>query len=74
MKELGKRSAGKPHAAFDVAGAGNGKREFTAPVFDPTLEEPTSVMELAYSTICGGKIHECTRTANYGLIKTPCIF
>jgi hypothetical protein len=36
MKVLGKRSAGKPHAAFDVAGAGNGKLEFTAPVLDPT--------------------------------------
>ncbi|MEA1962062.1 MAG: hypothetical protein U9N81_12480, partial [Bacillota bacterium] len=24
-KRLGKRSAGKPHAAFDVAGVGNGK-------------------------------------------------
>jgi hypothetical protein len=23
MKQAGKRSAGKPHAAFDVAGAGN---------------------------------------------------
>jgi hypothetical protein len=23
MKQTGKRSAGKPHAAFDVAGAGN---------------------------------------------------
>ena len=37
MKVLGKRSAGKPHAAFDVAGSGNGKLEFTAPVLDPTL-------------------------------------
>ena len=37
MKVLGKRSAGKPHAAFDVAGAGNGKIEFTAPVLDPTV-------------------------------------
>jgi hypothetical protein len=36
MKILGKRSAGKPHAAFDVAGAGNGKIEFTAPVLDST--------------------------------------
>jgi hypothetical protein len=24
MKPTGERSAGKPHAAFDVAGAGNG--------------------------------------------------
>lgn len=39
MKVLGKRSAGKPHAAFDEAGAGNGKLEFTAPVFDPTCEK-----------------------------------
>ena len=36
MKVLGKRSAGKPHAAFDAAGAGNGEMVFTAPVFDPT--------------------------------------
>jgi len=25
VKRVGKRSAGKPHAAFDVAGAGNGE-------------------------------------------------
>ncbi len=30
VKPLGKRSAGKPHAAFDVAGAGNGATD------DPT--------------------------------------
>ena len=38
-KVLGERSAGNPHAAFDVAGAGNGELEFTAPVLDPTGEE-----------------------------------
>jgi hypothetical protein len=27
MKSLGQRSAGKPHAALDVAGAGNGTTE-----------------------------------------------
>src|SRR5258708_33776121 len=26
MKQMGERSAGNPHAAFDVAGAGNGAR------------------------------------------------
>ena len=34
MKRVGKRSAGKPHAAFDEAGAGNG---LTAPALDPTI-------------------------------------
>jgi len=32
-KHVGKRSAGKLHAAFDEAGAGNG---LTAPALDPT--------------------------------------
>lgn len=36
MKLLGKRNAGKPHVAFDEAGAGNvGKTN--APVLDPTV-------------------------------------
>ena len=38
MKSLGQRSAGKPHAALDVAGAGNGPMGY-APVLDPTDEE-----------------------------------
>ncbi|HUU17080.1 MAG TPA: hypothetical protein VMW72_08030 [Sedimentisphaerales bacterium] len=36
MKHIGKRSAGKPHADFDEAGAGNG---LTAPALDPTPDE-----------------------------------
>ena len=36
MKQIGKRSAGKLHAAFDETGAGNG---LTAPALDPTTEE-----------------------------------
>jgi len=40
-KHIGKRSAGKLHAAFEEAGAGNG---LTAPALDPTTEvfTPTS--------------------------------
>ncbi len=38
MKLIGKRSAGKPHAAFDVAGIGNITLEVRAPVLDPTCE------------------------------------
>ena len=37
-KLTGKRSVGKPHAAFDVEGDGNGARLATAPLLDPTLE------------------------------------
>ena len=36
-KPLGQRSAGKPHAALDVAGAGNVPMGH-APVLDPTCE------------------------------------
>ena len=36
-KSLGQRSAGKPHAALDVAGAGNVSMG-NAPVLDPTCE------------------------------------
>ena len=40
MKLTGKRSVGKPHAAFDEAGDGNGLKyentDITAPSFDPT--------------------------------------
>ena len=35
LKVLGERSAGNPHATFDVAGAGN-VRKVRAPVLDPT--------------------------------------
>ena len=38
MKSLGQRSAGKPHAALDVAGAGNVLIWSGAPVLDPTDE------------------------------------
>jgi len=38
MKSLGQRSAGKPHAALDVAGAGNVLLWSGAPVLDPTDE------------------------------------
>ena len=38
MKSLGQRSAGKPHAALDVAGAGNVLLCSGAPVLDPTCE------------------------------------
>jgi len=37
-KLLGQRSAGKSHAALDVAGAGNVPMGY-APVLDPTDEE-----------------------------------
>ena len=36
-KSLGQRSAGKPHAALDAAGAGNVSMG-NAPVFDPTCK------------------------------------
>ena len=36
LKSLGQRSAGKPHAALDVAGAGNALHCSGAPVLDPT--------------------------------------
>ena len=44
-KQAGERSAGNPHAAFDVAGAGNVVRskkvdQIDAPVPDPTWESP----------------------------------
>ena len=38
MKLIGKRSAGKPHAAFDVAGIGNMAFDVRAPVLDPTCK------------------------------------
>ena len=38
MKLTRKRSTGKPYAAFDEAGAGNGLKG-TAPVLDPTTRE-----------------------------------
>ena len=38
MKSLGQRSAGKSHAALDVAGAGNVLLCSGAPVLDPTCE------------------------------------
>jgi len=50
-KLTGKRSVGKPHAAFDVEGDGNGARLATAPLLDPTLEKELSVMEVPYSAI-----------------------
>jgi len=37
MKLAGKRSAGKPLAPFDEAGAGNGFINDTAPALDPTF-------------------------------------
>ncbi len=39
MKSLGQRSAGKPHAALDVAGVGNVLFSSDAPVLDPTCEK-----------------------------------
>ena len=41
-KSAGKRSAGNPHAPFDVAGVGNGPRGGTAPALDPTLTSEVS--------------------------------
>ena len=38
MKRTGKPGAGKPHAGFDEAGAGNGLLS-TAPVLDPTKKK-----------------------------------
>jgi hypothetical protein len=38
MKLTGKPGTGKPYAGFDEAGAGNGLKESTAPVLDPTDE------------------------------------
>ena len=54
MKSLGQRSAGNPHAALDVAGAGNVLHCSGAPVLDPTGEEkqgnsPTTPCFLLYS-------------------------
>ena len=50
MKLSGKRSAGKSHAAFDVAGDGNRINNLiTAPLLDPTLEEGSAVMLASYS-------------------------
>ena len=44
MKVLGERSAGNPHATFDVAGVGSGemgiKPRLTAPILDLTCERP----------------------------------
>ena len=55
-KKAKKRSAGKPHAAFDVAGDGNGVGRIylddliTAPSLDPTLGELSWVTRGAYPT------------------------
>jgi len=51
MKLTRKRSAGNPHAAFDVAGAGNVLEDFSgAPVLDPTraILVYTMVLELYF--------------------------
>ena len=50
MKLIGKRSTGKPHAAFDVAGTGNMVRRACAPALDPTCERWGEI-PLAYSTV-----------------------
>ena len=55
MKRTGKPGAGKPHAGFDEAGAGNGLLS-TAPVLDPTLEGKGAVRPLTYS-VYYEKIH-----------------
>jgi hypothetical protein len=47
MKSLGQRSAGKPHAALDVAGAGNVLHCSGAPVLDPTWESIVGKFHLA---------------------------
>jgi len=49
VKSLGQRSAGNPHAALDVAGAGNVLHCSGAPVLDPTCES------------LGGKFPRATR-------------
>ena len=45
MKLSGKRSAGNSHAAFDEAGDGNGDKETTAPLLDPTVWVETILRE-----------------------------
>ena len=47
-KSLGQRSAGKPHAALDAAGAGNVSLG-NAPVFDPTYERLRGAVPLVDS-------------------------
>ncbi|HUU15797.1 MAG TPA: hypothetical protein VMW72_01495, partial [Sedimentisphaerales bacterium] len=56
MKHIDKRSAGKPHADFEEAGAGNG---LTAPALDPTPEVVTIYLCLSrHSTVTRSPSHE----------------
>ncbi len=48
-KCAGKRSAGKPHAAFDEAGVGNGVTQTTAPTLDPTCVQRRLVCSVGVS-------------------------
>src|SRR5580700_10106826 len=62
VKQMGERSAGNPHAAFDVAGAGNVARseqliEVGAPVLDPTTDEAVAAWRAEPRTTPGGQPH-----------------
>jgi hypothetical protein len=57
---MGERSAGNPHAAFDVAGAGNVARSegfdpAGAPVLDPTTDEAIAAWRAELRTTRGGQ-------------------
>jgi hypothetical protein len=51
MKLSGKRSAGNSHAAFDEAGDGNGDKETTAPLLDPTRKIIQNLFYIIWRTI-----------------------
>src|SRR5919112_5388858 len=59
MKQMGARSAGNPHAACDVAGAGNGARTNTRPSQRasprPYLREAGGEIPPAYSPLREGQ-------------------
>jgi len=57
VKHIGKRSAGKLHAAFEEAGAGNG---LTAPALDPTPYEKKCINHIILLGI-------------RGIVEKPCI-
>ena len=56
-KPLGQRSAGKPPAALDVAGAGD-VPSGNAPVFDPTAERR---LETEWDLVCSTTRHRASR-------------
>lgn len=46
MKLLRERSAGNPHATFDVAGTGNRMHNIRAPVLDPTCVQQMRIHQV----------------------------